>query len=363
MTHSFATVDKAHAIKSEQLTRDLQRLYPELTPSKQPERFSMVRMLNDMALREFHDGSSHEANLCAAAARAQGGDHDPQRVMVPWSAFVQRDLVTTSATAAGNLVGTKTVTALDVLRPFSVVARMGAQVMQNNIQNLLLPNITSEVTGQWLATETSSITANDPVVGVISSKPKTAGAVMRASRQFMLQAENAEFFIRNQLLGAMGACIDQAVLAGTGTSGQPTGLVNTAGVAATSGYFSRADALGMVKATSNANANDDNIKFISTPNVRYLLQARDIGASTNRFVWDNDRVADKPAYANKHCPADTLIVGDWSQCLIALWGGGIEIQVDPYTSFQTGAVQVRALMFVDVNFPKPGAFAKHTSIS
>jgi HK97 family phage major capsid protein len=363
MTQSFATVDKAHAIKSEQLTRELQRLYPELAPSKQPERFSMVRMLNDMALREFHEGSSYEANLCAAAARAQGGDHDPQRVMVPWSAFVQRDLVTTSATAAGNLVGTKTVSALDVLRPFSVVARMGAQVLQNNIQNLLLPNVTSEVTGQWLATETSSITANEPVIGVTSSKPKTAGAMIRASRQFMLQAENAERFIRDQLLEAMGACLDQAVLAGTGASGQPTGIVNVSGVGQSSGYFSRADALGMVKSTSNANANDDNIKFISTPNVRYLLQARDLGTSGYRFVWDNDRVADKPAYANKRCPADTLIAGDWTQCLIALWGGGIEIQVDPYTSFQSGAVQVRALMFVDVNFPKPGAFAKHTSIS
>lgn len=57
-----------------------------------------------------------------------------------------------------------------------------------------------------------------------------------------------------------------------------------------------------------------------------------------------------------------IFFGDWSQCLVALWGAGLDIQVDPYSSFKTGAVQVRILMHCDISFLKPESFSRWTLI-
>jgi HK97 family phage major capsid protein len=360
----FQPIDKFHESGRASYERNLQKLYPELGAPKAAEKFSMVRMLNDMALRQFHAGTSHEASLCDAAARAQGGEHDPQRAIVPWGALLQqRDLNTSVTTAGGHLVGGRTIGALDVLRPYSVAARMGIRALENNMQSVTMPSLTGAVTGQWLASETTAITSTDPTIGVVNSKPKTAGALMRASRQFMLMADNAEAVIREQLLGAMGALLDQAILSGSGASGQPTGIVNTAGIGAQTGAVTLANMLDILQTLGNANVDDESVKFLTTPAVRRILQARESVSTSGRMIWEGGRLAGTPAAVTTDCPAATILAGDWSQCLVAFWGNGLEIQVDPYTSFATGAIQVRALMFADVNILKPAAFVKHTAVT
>ena len=360
---AFQNPDTNREQRRAAIARDLATLYSDLANPKPQERFSLVKMLKAMSLREFHSGNSHEANVCDAAAQAQGGAHDPQRAIVPWGALATRDLNTATSSAGGNLVGANTVGALDVLRPYSVTARMGVTAADNLLQNLLIPNITTSVTGQWLATETSPITNTDPVIGVISSKPKTAGAVMKASRQFLLQTDQAEAVIRQQLLAAMGALLDQAVLQGTGASGQPTGLSLVSGVGAQSGAVTWASVCDILETLGNAKAEDDNIQLLSTPSVRRLLQAREIVATSGRMIWEDRQVAGMPAKVTTDCPASTIFAGDWSNCQVAFWGQGLRIDVDPYTSFVNGVVQVRVLMFVDVNFPKPAAFFRYTSVT
>lgn len=360
---AFQYADASRAHRLTEIARDLSMMYSELSSSKPPEKFSMVKMLKSMAEQEFHSGSSHEANVCDAAARAQGGTHDPQRAIVPWGALATRDLNTSTAGAGGNLVGANTVGVLDVLRPYSVTARMGLSMADNQLQNLLTPKITTPVTGQWLATETSAITSTDPVIGVINSKPKTAGAVMKASRQFMLQAHQADAVIRQQLLAAMGSLLDQAVLQGTGAAGQPTGLSLVAGVAAQSGAVTWGNMCDILETLGNAKAEDDNIQLLTTPSVRRLLQAREIVSTSGRMIWDARQVAGMPARVTTDCPAATIFAGDWSNCQVAFWGQGLRIDVDPYTNFTTGTLQVRVLMFVDVNFQQPGTFLRHTSVS
>jgi hypothetical protein len=81
------------------------------------------------------------------------------------------------------------------------------------------------------------------------------------------------------------------------------------------------------------------------------------------MIWDGSQIAGKPAAVSTDVPAATLFVGDWSKCLVALWGAGLEVQVDPFTSFVSGAVQVRVVMHADVAFTKPAAFVRHTSVS
>ena len=51
-----------------------------------------------------------------------------------------------------------------------------------------------------------------------------------------------------------------------------------------------------------------------------------------------------------------MIIADFRQLLLATWGG-IEINVDPYSLFNTGQIKLRILVHVDVALLRPDAFA------
>lgn len=356
----YQSLDPASEQRRAGIAASLASYYSELSAPKAQEKFSLRRMLNAMAARDFRQGASHEAEVVQAAALAQGRNHfDPQRAIVPWGAL--RDLTASIPSAGGNLVGAMTHNPMDVLRPFSVVARMGVSTIDGLTQDLILPNLSAPVTGNWLAGEGSSITSTDPATGQIVSKPKTGGALVKASFQFMRQAQTADEFIRQQLLAAMGAMLDAAVLQGSGASGQPTGLALAAGVNEQSGAVTHANMLDAISTLATAKADDEKIKFLTTPAVRRLLQARETIGTSGVMLWRDDKLADRPGYVTTDCPAATIFAGDWSKVLIALWGSGLEIAVDPFTSFQSGAIQARVMLDADVIFTKPAALLRHTA--
>lgn len=139
--------------------------------------------------------------------------------------------------------------------------------------------------------------------------------------------------------------------------------MTAAGVGTQTGAVTFANQLDILKTLADANVNEENIKFVTTPALRRTLQERAAVASTSFMLhMEGKSAADfKPMLATPHCPAATIFAGDWSQCLVNFWGSGLQLEVDPFTSFTTGAVQVRVLMYADVSFIKPTAFVRHTS--
>lgn len=359
----FDTLDPVREARRANVARDLASFYAEMaSPEKKQERFSIARLITAMAENKLQ--GTYEGGVCRAAELSQGREwSDTRSQIVPFGALLSRDLTASTPSAGGNLVGSGPVSAMDILRPFSVVARMGVTLADRLTTDLLLPSIGTAATAQWLPTETSEIVSTNPMIGQVASKPKTAGTIVKASLNFMKQSKFADEVIRQQLLGAIGAALDQAVLAGTGASGQPTGLSLVAGVNAQSGAVTFANMLDSLETLATADADDENIKYLTTPAIRRLLQARDIGSGTGQMIWRNNQLADKPAYVTTDCPAGTIFAGDWSKVMVALWGSGIEIVTDPFTNFKLQAIQVRALIHADVIVSKPAAMLRHTSAS
>jgi len=312
-----------------------------------------------MADQTFQPGSCYEASLCEAAAIAQGSAFNQRAAVVPWGALMQRDLSVGVPSAGGYLAGSKTTAAVDGLRPYSLAARLGCTFIENQVQDLMVPDVTANATGMWLADETSSITVNAPVIGVTTCKPKTAGAVIRGSFQFMKQAGQSEQFIRAQLLGAMGDLLDEALFQGTGLNGQPQGLATLPGVNETTGSFDYQAALAMESAVSAAVGDDSNLAFAMDPMMRGLLKQTPMLSTS---VVNEHGLVLRPVFVSKNVATNHIYLGDWKHAQITLWGSGIQLEVDPYTSFKTGAVQFRALMFADIQFVKTSAFMRYFQI-
>lgn len=358
MSQFFQTPDKTREQTRANIARDLAAVYAELGAQKPSEKFSFARMIRAMANEEFKSGSSYEAGVVEAAAVSQGGAFDCQRATVPWGVFAafQRDLGTTVPSAGGNLVGGRKPGVVDVLRPHSIVARLGIKTTENNMQVLDIPKITARTTGQWLATETSEITTSDPVIGLVSSKPKTAGALIKLSRQLMKQGQNIDEVITQQLLGCMGEMLDTAVLGGTGLLGQPTGIVNAGGVerVVLGGGIDVLTLTAAAPGLESRGVPEENVKLVVDPGNKLVIQLMD--ASYGYPVWRGGKVIDTPAFSTNRCPSNNIIFGDFSQVQVAFWGAGIDIQIDPYTNFKTGQIQVRVLMHMDVSVLQADAF-------
>lgn len=360
MSH-FQTVDKSREQIRANTARELASYYSEMSTPAPEEKFSLARMLNAMAESNFREGGSYEANVVQAATLSQGSVFDPQRAIVPWGALMSRDLTVGTAAAGGRLVGAKMSSAVDALRPFSAAARLGVTFVENQMQDLGLPTVSQAVTGQWLANEAQQIVQSDAVIGLSNSKPKTAGAVMKASFNFMRNSAQADSFIRTQLLGAMANMLDGAVFSGTGADGQPAGTMYAAGISEATGSFAYQNALAMESAVASAGGDPAGVQFVASPNMRSLLKQfwYAQGAQT---LWYRDAVVDVPATVSPFVTGDTLLLGNWPLCQVILWGSGVQIEVDPYTSFKTGAVQVRVLMYADVQFLQPAAFFRWTNL-
>jgi hypothetical protein len=178
-----------------------------------------------------------------------------------------------------------------------------------------------------------------------------------------LQAPQVELVTRRDLLRTVGTLLDRAVLNGTGTSGEPAGIIGLSGVITQSGSaLAQSGVTTMKQKCAEGNAPDDALAFIATPAVRQLLEARE-RATGSGFVWDNDRVASRPAFATTAMPTASMIVGPWADVVVGTWGPGFELAVDRFANFRAGIIGVACFLTCDVGVRQPAAFCSASSIT
>jgi HK97 family phage major capsid protein len=293
------------------------------------------------------------------AAKRDGVVWDPVR---PYCSF--RDLTVASGPSAGFLKSTEVQDSVDILRPWSVMARAGIQIEFGLIGDAVVPKVSAKSTPAWLSTESTQAAPSQPTLSQIAITPKDVAGFLQYSRQFSKQT-NASQFASRELLRTVGTAIDQAIINGSGTNGQPTGIINTAGVQTQSGTTLNSGVTVMQQKSAEANVVDEQIKFLSTPAVRQLLRIREIVAASGRFVWDRDLVADRPAYISTDMPPSTMICADFSLVYLGFWGSGLYLELNPFdqSGFKAGIIQARVLTSCDTAVRHPLAFVVASSIT
>lgn len=327
--------------------------------AKERDAFSLSNLLRNMA--NDRPRGSFETELLHDLAQREGRAFDPNRVRVPW-ALLRRDMTAAGSSGSQYIVGTDNTVVADALRPWSVTVSAGINVMGGLTGNVTIPRTTSDATGQWLSSELDPISASQPTIGQVSLTPKTAAALVTFTKLLDRLQPETEPFIRAHLLRVLGQMVDAAVLNGSGASGEPQGLALATGIDTESGTsLAHAGTLAMQAAVAAAGA--EVTAWIGDPLARKTLAGRDRGTDGGRFIWDDDRVLGRPAYATQSAPANSLFAGDWRQVVLGSWGSGIDISTDAYTGWTTGAITVRVLATMDVAIPHPAAFSVSSSIT
>lgn len=337
--------------------------------------FKLLRALampNDRALQEAaaFEFAAHRAVEDQIGVSKNGGFYVPYEVQA--RKLQKRDLSAGVADAGGYLVSTDNLAAsfIELLRNRLLMARLGIRVMDGLVGNVTIPKQTAGATAYWLSTETTAITESQLTLGQLALTPHTVGALTEITRQLMLQSTpSAEQLVMDDLAATLAVAIDLAIIAGTGSGGQPQGLIGTSGVGAVTGTsLALAGIVEFMTDVDLGNSMAENMHFLSTPTVAGLLMQRERFSGEGTPLWEGGvqggRIMGYGADSTNQMPAGKMIFGDFSQIVLAMWGV-LELKAtDSHASnFAAGITTIRAMATVDVGVRRPGAFSVAASIT
>lgn len=264
---------------------------------------------------------------------------------------------------------------IDLLRNASVAVGLGARVLNGLTGPVSFPTQTAAATAYWMPeNDGTDVTASNATLSSVSLTPKTLQATTSFSRQLMAQSSiDVEQFIRGDLAAVHALAWDVAVMHGSGSNNQPTGIYSASNVNAVAmgGVPTFGKLVDMVTEVLKDNALAGSLAFATTPGMAGKLAQTVVAASTDtRMIWggalDNGNLAGYKAVASSQVSATLgggsehgLIFGNWNDAMIGMWGA-LEIVVDPYAKKKQGMIEVTSFQLCDVALRHPGSFTKAT---
>ena len=332
---------------------------------KEARQFSLLRAIRAHANptdRSAQKAAAFELEAAAAASDAMGVE--AQGIMIPADvlrSWKVRDMNTTNDAGiiADDFRGGDFI---DVLRNASSVMQAGATMLTGLSGNVKIPKKTAASSAGWISSEGGASGESEPTVGQVTMAPKVLGAHTDITRLMMQQSSlDVEALVRNDLTASIALAIDLGALAGSGSSGQPTGVKNTSGINTPTDFAAAnptfAEVVAMETAVAEDNALQGNLAYILPASMYGALKTTAKDAGSGQFVVAPDgSMNGYNAIVSNQVTAGDLYFGNFADLLIGMYGG-LDIVVDPYTASSSGTVRIVALQTVDVAVRHAVSFA------
>lgn len=334
---------------------------------KEVRNYSMTRAIAGVVAQMTGTGKFEGLEAEASAAIAKRSGRSPQGFFIPveiaHGTKEQRNLVAGTGSAGGFTVPTMLeVPIIELLRNRAKVAALGARILSGLSGNVSIPRQTGASTAQWLA-ETAEASQTDQTFGQLAMTPKRLAARSGYSLQLLRQSSiGIESFVRDDQAQVLGLAIDLAAIQGTGSSGQPLGIVGTSGIGTiTFGAApTYAKYIEAIAAMLTANSLAGTPAFLGSPSAwsKGKTVSRDSGSGV--FIIGADNTVDGYRFEpSNHLPSNRLIFGDFSQLIIGYFGEP-DVVVDPFTKAANGLVITTTNHYVDIGVRQASAFVVST---
>ena len=331
---------------------------------KEVGKFTMLRAIHALANptdRRAQEAAAFEFEASRAAAQQYGvtaqGIMLPAEVLRNW----KRDM---SAGSDGDLIAEdfKGEEFIDALRNASSVMQAGARMLGGLSGDVKIPKKTAASTAAFVASEGTAAAESEMTIGNVSMSPKTLGAFTDVTRQLLIQSSlDVEALIRDDLAQSIATAIDKAGLEGSGSSGNPEGILNTTGVNQVTNFAAAnptfAEVVTLETAVAEDNALMGNLSYILPASMYGALKTTEKATNTAQFVVEpGGTINGYQGIVSNQATAGNLYFGNFSDLLIGMFGG-LDIVVDPYSNSTSGTVRVVALQSVDVAVRHAVSFA------
>lgn len=324
------------------------------------KRYSFLRAVRQIVSNKPLDGI--EAEVSAEIAKRSG--KQPNGFYLPTeSGFYNRAFDTTAATGSiGTTIGGDD-TLIEMLRASTLGGQLGVRYLGGLSGKPAFPRQASGATAYWV-TEGNAPTTSAAALDNVPLTNKTVGAYTDVTRTTLNQSSiDVENMVKNDLLLTVGLAVDKAIFQGSGSSGQPYGILNTGSIPTSAigtngGAETRAHILGQIKTLGEGNAQGE-WKYVTTYANLAKMKGIDRGTDTGKYLWaDDNTVEGYKAFASNQMPnnltkgsssgvCSASIFGNFSEVLVGLWGG-VDVSVDPFSLSSSGGIRLVVLQDVDV---------------
>ena len=233
--------------------------------------------------------------------------------------------------------------------------------------------VTGGADAAWVAEEAAA-SKQKPAYSKAVMSPKRLQVLQGVTYDLMHQSSKAlDQLIMDDMVIAHAVALDAAIFAGSGSSGQPTGVLSASGTTTVAidtngGPITYAKLVEMEQKVAEANGLlDDTLAYVSNAKVMGKLKTIPQIAGYPYYLMNDGKVNGYPFHMTNAVPSNLTkgttsgacsgaIFGPWSEVLVGSWGG-LQLIVDPYTAKANGVLEISAAAYHDVLVRKPAAFA------
>lgn len=262
------------------------------------------------------------------------------------------------------------------LRGEMLAARLGVNFIDNLTGNLNI--VTGGADAAWVA-EDAAATKAKPAYAKMTLSPKRLQVLQGVTYDLIHQnSASVDALIMADMVKAHAAALDAAIFAGSGSSGQPTGVLgragNTVAIGTNGGAITYAKLVEMEQLVGEDNGLlDGSLAYVSNAKVMGKLKTIPQVQGYPWYLLNEGKVNGYPFFMSNALPSNltkgtgsnlsAAIFGPFSQVICGTWGGGLQFIIDPYTAKASGVLEVTAIAYHDVAVRHADAFAKIVDIT
>lgn len=280
----------------------------------------------------------------------------------------------TAAADGGNLTEEGERRYLDILKDKLVVSSLGATVLTNLVGTFTAIS-SSAVQAAWEG-EGDKNEIKKLTYSKLTMTPHRSSVSVATTKDLLRQTSyDVEQDLLTKITDAHAALLEKAAICGDGTSGEPTGILNTEGIGSVAvgtngGPVTWKLIVALETDVNSKNANRGRMAYLSNAKVNGTLKTTEKAVNTARFLLSDEAPKTLNGYpfdwtnvvpsnltkgtASEKCSA--LIFGNFQDLYIGQWGG-IDIVVDPYTGARSGEIYITINAWNDVKVVEPKSFA------
>ena len=271
------------------------------------------------------------------------------------------NLKTVEVDSPSLLPGGRLISIHDMLRPPLLLQAAGALVIEDLENGSDTIGSLDNLFAGWLIdgqeVPSSEVSTKTAVVG----KAITTARV-DISRRLKIQSPAAEATIRSSMQAAIRVSIEQAIIAGTGTLGQPPGLIGEQAIPSESGAAEILNLLEDVQTVLDAGADVERVSIIaSAADFKSLLAHgtpfdlnHQAGAATTGAVHN---IAGIGLRFSPHLTTGQALTGDFSRLTVAYYCEP-ELLANPFIHSASGGLRLQAWQHAGAVVDQVSAFVR-----
>ncbi len=327
--------------------------------------YSIQRILQ-AAIDPRNNNAEYELGISEQLKRGLG--RKGNSVLIPIGRQ-QRSMNTASIDAGGAIVPTNLEHGhfIEALVAQSAILNLpGITTFNETEGDLVLPRAVSNPTaGTSELDDVDTIPETDAVLDEITMTPTSITALTKLSHKLIMQSSpDAEQMIRSMLATEVGVKLDFLSVQGDGLGANPTGVLNVNGIGATTYPNATAPTwehvVGLEGELTVDSVKMHNVAYLVGPAMAVVLKTTEKATGTAKYLLEEGMMNGFPVVVSANVPANTILIGSWSDFILATWGV-LQLDVDPYgTEFAKGNVRVRAILDCDISVRHEQSFAKLT---